>query len=104
VTQQDEASAVVAVLILILIWRGALRRAAGDCDPKNGSSIRGTFHQDLTPVILHNFLYDRKAKAGTVLFAVTHKGVKQFVANRFRDARPVVRNCDGGLTIRCARS
>jgi len=42
-------------------------------------------------VILHNFLYDRKAKAGTVLFAVTHKGVKQFVANRFRDARPVVR-------------
>jgi hypothetical protein len=42
-----------------MILDGALRRTSGDRDPKNGSSVRGTFHQDFAPVILHNFLHDR---------------------------------------------
>src|ERR1022692_1758445 len=72
--------------------------ASGDRDPKNCSSVRGTFHQNLAAVILHNLLHDRKSKPGTVFFAEAYKGMKQFVLDRLRNAGTVVRdgNRDGG--------
>src|ERR1700722_1224642 len=75
--------------------RGAVRRAPGDGDSKNGSSFRGTFHQDFSPVILHNFLHNRQTKPGAVLLTVTHKRGKQLVTDRFGDARTVVGNRNG---------
>src|SRR5208282_102254 len=69
---------------------GAGCGTTGDRDPKNSSSIRRTFHDDLSPVILHDLLYYRKSESRAVLFAVTDKRMKKLIANRFCDARTVV--------------
>src|SRR5258706_7028744 len=71
---------------------GALWSAAGERNPKNGSSVRSALQQNLATVVLHDLLYDCKSKPGAVLFAEAYKGMKQFVANRFCNARTVVRD------------
>src|SRR5580700_8229064 len=77
--------------------RRALLSASGKRDPEDGSSLRGAFQQNLSPVILHNLLYDSESKPGAVLLAKTYKRMKQVVTNRFGNAGAVVRdgNRDG---------
>src|SRR5262249_6590241 len=74
---------------------GLFRKRARENNSEHGFRIRRTLHKNFASMILNNLLDDREPQAGAIFFAVTHKGMEQPVADRFRHAGSIVGDSDG---------